>query len=62
MNGEADIIIRVNGEVLFDGRCSGDRDGEIRVKDTSASPRIYKTQGSPRLSERNKSDITFIDY
>jgi hypothetical protein len=29
---------------------------------TCANPEVYKTTGSPRLTERNKNDITFIDY
>jgi hypothetical protein len=62
MNGEAELTLKVNGETLFEGTCAGTHNGEVRVINTCQNPKVYKTIGSPRLSERGKTDITHIDY
>ena len=51
MNGAANITIKVNGEVLFDGSCVGGRNGEVSVISTCSQPDVYRTSGSPRLVE-----------
>lgn len=51
LDGDAELTISVDGTVVFKGACSHLGKGEVKVKNTSSKPKIYKTDGSPRLRE-----------
>jgi hypothetical protein len=61
LNGEADATVLVNNIVVFSGHCLHGGAGKVRMIDTCAYPRVYKTGGSgPCLIDKPHSDVTYV--
>ena len=61
LDGEAELTISVDGTIVFQGLCSHFGKGEVKVRNTCSSPRVYRTEGSPRLKEY-LGEPTFVLY
>ncbi len=61
LSGEADATVLVNNIVVFEGHCLHGGAGKVRMIDTCAYPRVYKTAGSgPCLIDKPDRDVTYI--
>lgn len=63
LSGEADAIVVVDNIVVFQGHCLHGGTGKVRMIDTCAYPRVYKTGGSgPYLIDKLDSDETDLFF
>jgi hypothetical protein len=59
-HGIADVSIRVDGTMIFSGRCVGDRTKNTRLADTCRRPKRYKRDGYPSIREPKDEPVSIL--